>query len=261
MIQKLWRWRRFSPWLDVLAIFSWGVLLLKYWITGELRILIHPNYFALTVAGGITLIVMAIYQAQYLWKEAGMIASRPPTIISDSRSSDLQKVWSAGTLLLLGVALMGLISSPRPFTSQAALQRGLTDSMPVTRLQPQEFRSASKPEDRSLVEWIRTLNVYPEPDAYTGQKANVQGFVLYPPSLPAGYFWVTRFIITCCAADAYPVGLPVKIPENESRQFPADSWVEVTGKMITETFDGQRQLTIQGEEIKPIPQPKNPYDY
>jgi len=37
------------PWLDVLAITAWGILMLKYWLTGKLNLLIH--YFWLVIAG------------------------------------------------------------------------------------------------------------------------------------------------------------------------------------------------------------------
>jgi uncharacterized repeat protein (TIGR03943 family) len=71
---------------------------------------------------------------------------------------------------------------------------------------------------------------------------------------------ITRFVITCCAADAYPVGLPVKLKENRTA-YPADSWFEVEGRMITETFKGKRQLTIEANSLKKIPKPTNPYYY
>jgi uncharacterized repeat protein (TIGR03943 family) len=107
---------------------------------------------------------------------------------------------------------------------------------------------------------VRTLNVYPEPDAYTDQAVKVQGFAVHPTDLPPQYLMITRFVITCCAADAYPVGLPVKLKENRTA-YPADSWFEVEGKMITETFKGKRQLTIDANSLKKIPKPNNPYFY
>ncbi|MDB9379440.1 TIGR03943 family putative permease subunit, partial [Nodularia sphaerocarpa] len=116
------------------------------------------------------------------------------------------------------------------------------------------------PEERSLVDWARTLNVYPEPDSYIGQDAKVQGFVIHPPDIGEEYIFLARFVLTCCAADAYPVGLPVKLPENQKR-YPPDTWLEVEGKMITETLAGKRNLTIAATSIKEIPQPRNPYSY
>lgn len=259
--------KKLGPWLDALAILAWGILLLKYWITGQLNILIHPNYFGLTVAGGIGSIVIGGLKTWELIKlDRTKQKSRTSATIDSPRMAEVEHITlfppSFGSTLMLSVALIGLATTPRTFTSQTALERGLTESLPITRLQPQEFRNTTKPENRSLVEWVRLLNFNPEPDSYKGQKVNVQGFVIHPPNVAEQYLWIGRFIITCCAADAYPVGLPVKLPIGQSRAaFPPDSWVEIEGEAIVEELQGKRKLTIQAFSLKPIPEPKNPYDY
>ena len=53
-------------WLDILAITAWGLLLLRYWLTGKLGLLVHPDYFALIVATGVTLLLIAIFRAKEL---------------------------------------------------------------------------------------------------------------------------------------------------------------------------------------------------
>ncbi len=259
--------RRFGPWLDALAIIAWGILLLKYWVTGKLNILIHPNYFGLTVAAGIGLTVLGSLKAHELLENYQREKlSTPPLGVKTPRVVEVQHItlfppgW--GSVFLLGVALVGLVTTPRTFTSQTALERGITESLPVTRLQTQEFRTTAKPEKRSLIEWVRLLNFNPEPDIYQGQKVKVQGFVIHPPKLSERYIWIARFVITCCAADAYPVGLPVKLPQGQVRDsYPADKWLEIEGQMITEELEGKRKLTIEATTLKPISEPKNPYDY
>ncbi|MEL7037167.1 MAG: TIGR03943 family protein [Cyanobacteria bacterium J06592_8] len=253
-------WQTIEPWLDPITILAWGILLLKYWITGKLYILIHPNYFALTIIGGIGLLGMGGVK---FWEVLQTYtAESPPARPSQTvqHISLFPPGWSS--VILLFAAILGLLITPQTFGSQTALQRGLTESLPVTRTQPQQFRTAAKPEERSLIEWIRTLNVNPEPDSYKGQAAKVTGFVIYPPSLPQEYLWLSRFVITCCAADAYPVGLPVLFPTDSNRKdYPQDSWLEVEGKMTTQTIDGERRLTIQALKLTPIPEPRNPYEY
>ena len=56
----------FLPGLDILAILAWGILLFKYWVTGQLKLLIHPNYNLLVLATGILLIILAGVKA-WLW--------------------------------------------------------------------------------------------------------------------------------------------------------------------------------------------------
>lgn len=239
------------PWLDVLAIASWGILMLRYWHTGKLSILIHRDYFWLVIAGGIGLsIVSSLKALELLRKRSDIPDTRHITIFPPGFSS----------ALLLLTAILGLVITPRVFASQTALQRGVTDVLQATRSQPQAFRSSIRSEERTLIDWIRTLNVYPEPDAYSGQKVKVQGFAIHPPELPPEYLLLSRFVITCCAADAYPVGLPVKLTQNR-QAYPQDTWLEVEGQMITQNLQNKRQLTIQASNLRPIQEPKNPYEY
>ena len=246
--------------LDVLAIMAWGVLLLKYWLTGKLNLLIHPNYFWLAVVTGVLLLVVGILKAmQVIWtlrqRGKGARRSNPPTV---AHISLFPPGWS--NALLLATAIVGLVVTPKAFSSQTAIARGLTETVTLTRSQPQAFRSSIKPEERSLIDWVRTLNVYPEPDAYTGQKVKVQGFVVHSPELPAQYMLLSRFVITCCAADAYPVGLPVKLNQDRKAYAP-DTWLEIKGEMFAEMLQDKRQLVIEASSLEQITEPKNPYYY
>lgn len=244
-------------WLDVMAIAAWGVLLIKYWLTGKINVLLHPDYMWLANSAGIALVVLGLLKGSQLVRQTRGRGDRAP-LPNLQHFSLLPRGWSS--TLLLAVAVLGLQFTPRPFASAVAMDRGVTETMTMTRSQPQSFRSAARPEDRSVVDWVRTLNVYPEPDAYTGQQVNVEGFVIRPAELPDGFFLISRFIITCCAADVYPVGLPVKL--NEGQTMPeVDTWLRVEGRMMTETYGGQRHLTIQPSRLTEISEPDNPYDY
>ena len=247
------------PLLDILALLAWSILLLKYWLTDKLYLLIHPNYFWLTVAGAIALLIITAgraWQLGSLWqKQTQGLATIPP---ATQHITLFPPGWSSG--LLLATAILGMVITPQVFSSQTAMQRGVVESMTATRSRPQSFRHTANSEERNLIEWVRTLNVYPEPDAYTGQKVKVQGFVVHAPNLPPNYLIISRFVITCCAADAYPVGLPVKLSSDRTA-YPADSWQEISGEMITETLDNKRQLVIAAQNIQKIPQPQNPFSY
>lgn len=241
---------RWTDWLDTLALSAWGILFLRYWLTGRLGLLIHPNYFGLSIAAGVVLLTMAsLSTLRLLTKKQGPsvrhVTLAPPKVMG---------------FIFLGSAVLGLIVTPKPFASQTAIQRGLLDSTIVTRVKPQSFRVGKSSESRSLIDWIRTLDVYPEPDAYAGQAVSVKGFAVHPESLPDDYLTLTRFVITCCAADVYPIGLPVKLTQNRQAYRP-DQWFEVKGKMITEEIENKRSLVIQAESITAIKEPDNPYEY
>lgn len=247
---------RLSPqlraWLEVLAVVAWGVLLLKYWLDGSLNILIHPNYFWLVALTGTAFVGIGCAKGYQLYTKPQQAAPQTGHV------SLLPTGWTTAVLII--TAVIGLVITPRVFASSTAIQRGVTDTVSVTRAHPQSFRSQSKPENRSLVDWIRTLNSYPEPDTYTGQKVNINGFIVAAPDLGSNYILLSRFILTCCAADAYPVALPVQLQDN-SQSYKPDSWLQVQGRMATVNLAGKRQLVVVANAVQPIPTPKNPYDY
>ncbi|MGB3616456.1 MAG: TIGR03943 family protein [Elainellaceae cyanobacterium] len=237
-------------WLDITVLLAWGVLLLKYWVSGQIYALLHPNYIWLAIATGLLLVALG------LWRMLQRLSSkqRPQPM---QHISLVPRRWSS--FLLLSIAVLGLAYSPRPFASDIALQRGIADTLTLTRPQPQSFKASSDPSEKSLLDWVRTLNVYPEPDAYVDQPVELDGFVVYPSEIPDGYLMISRFVITCCAADVYPIGLPVKLAEAIEPPA-ADQWVRLSGKMMTETLGGQRQLVIQAKDMVEIPEPRNPYE-
>jgi uncharacterized repeat protein (TIGR03943 family) len=241
-----------QTWLELLAVTLWGLLLIKYTIEGTLGILIHPSYYNLATVAGVVLLAIGIYGAYRVYKY------RQEDRSTEQHVSLLPKKLSI--LLLLGTAITGLIITPRLFSSQTAVAQGITDTNAITRTQTKAFRANVKPENRSLVDWIRTINNYPEPDAYKGQKVKVTGFTIYPKDLSNEYILLSRFVITCCAADAYPIAMMVKYPTQDLRIHRQDSWLEIEGNMMTETIASKRQVAILANKVTPISAPKNPYD-
>ncbi|MEO1591840.1 MAG: TIGR03943 family protein [Cyanobacteria bacterium J06632_22] len=247
------------PWgdiLDVLTLLTWSLMLFRYWITGKLLVLLHPDYAWLSHSAAVVLLLLGLFKLTQIilnLKQApggGRSTPGHVTLLPPKFSS----------FVLLTVAVFGLIYTPRAFASETAIQRGIADTLTLTRSQPQRFVRQTSPDERTIIDWVRTLNVYPEPDAYTDQPIKVQGFVIHPENWPDDYLMISRFVLTCCAADAYPVGLPVKLAV--SRQaYLVDGWLEITGKAATDTLDGLRQLIIIPDELEPIPEPRNPYEY
>ena len=95
--------------------------------------------------------------------------------------------------------------------------------------------------------------------------------MVHSPILPHTDVFLSRFILTCCAVDAYPVGLPLKL-ESDRSAYPPDTWLEVEGEMMTETLavdtqtmektpSEKRQLVLAAKSVKTIPTPSDPYGY
>lgn len=254
--------------LDGLGILAWGILMLKYSVSGELKLLIHPNYFALVTVTGFVLLFLGalrLFQTGRRW-----FKKSSKKVDQDTVTHVTVLPLGLGTILLLTTALLGLFITPSVFTSQLALQRGISTSLPPTRTQAASFASQTKPEDRTLVDWVRTISAYPEPDFYAGQKVNITGFVVHGDYLPDNYILISRFILTCCAVDAYPVAIPVRL-EGSRSQFPPDTWLTIQGEIVTETLatgpdqarEGaeKRQVVVAANSVEVVPTPADPYSY
>lgn len=229
--------------LDGGALLCWGILLVKLWVMNQLFILIHPNYMLLVQVTAVFLLVIGAIELGRSHLHTGG-----------------KGYWHWGSAIFLLTAVVSLLINPQAFASDKAIHRGVEDFGNLSvRSAPASFRASNRPENRSLLEWVRTIAVYPEPDAYVGQRARVKGFVVRSAELPSNVFLLTRFVITCCAADVYPVSLPVQVQGDQSLIQP-DQWLEVEGTMFTLEYNQRRQLAINAQKITSIPQPENPYE-
>jgi uncharacterized repeat protein (TIGR03943 family) len=83
------------------------------------------------------------------------------------------------------------------------------------------------------------------------QKVSSLGIVFHRKELPADQFFLVRFRMTCCAADATPVAVPVRWAGAASLK--ENDWVRVFGQT-----DPQAKVLV-AEEVEPTKEPKNPY--
>jgi putative membrane protein len=77
-----------------------------------------------------------------------------------------------------------------------------------------------------------------------------------------GAVYLTRMVLSCCAADALPVkiGLSGRMPP----ALPADSWVQVTGtytgKRTKDPINGGAIPFMKVSKVRPVPAPRDPYE-
>jgi uncharacterized repeat protein (TIGR03943 family) len=100
-------------------------------------------------------------------------------------------------------------------------------------------------------------------DSLAGESIKTIGRVSRDTRLPDGYFFVFRFVITCCAAHAMPISFPVRENAGAS-QFKDDDWIEITGsvypeKMAIGKFVYDSMPVIYPIRVRKIEPPQNPY--
>ncbi|GIV83826.1 MAG: permease [Candidatus Roseilinea sp.] len=165
--------------------------------------------------------------------------------------------WLALGLLVLP-ALLGFFTPARPLGASAIQSRGMGLTAPdrvgiVTQAQ----RAATGP--KNILDWLREFSRTADLSAFEGKEADVIGFVYKDPRAKQDEFWVSRFAVSCCVADATALGLLVRTPKAEMLQV--DSWVRVIGKFTMGEFAGERIPVIVAERVEPTQQPAQPYLY
>ena len=72
------------------------------------------------------------------------------------------------------------------------------------------------------------------------------------------YFYIARYVISCCAVDSVPVKIVVE--KSFSVDYPDGTWVIVKGKLSQKVINGQAEYVITQPNTTKISQPKYPYE-
>jgi uncharacterized repeat protein (TIGR03943 family) len=112
------------------------------------------------------------------------------------------------------------------------------------------------PVDLSLKEFVGRA-VYQQGRSLRGVPVRLVGFAT--PDARGEGFLLTRFVLTCCAADARPLRVAIR---GLAPPWPAtDTWLEVTGTWRPDrrTAEDERPAILDATQQRPIPAPANPY--
>jgi uncharacterized repeat protein (TIGR03943 family) len=104
---------------------------------------------------------------------------------------------------------------------------------------------------------INQHGLYDVDQHMTGARLRVDGFVVPDTDGPKGTFLLTRFVLSCCAADAYPVSLRI----SGIRHLPQkDTWVRIEGTWKAHPMQDVREFeSIEADQLVLIPAPADPY--
>jgi uncharacterized repeat protein (TIGR03943 family) len=102
--------------------------------------------------------------------------------------------------------------------------------------------------------------LYDSKEGLTGVPVRLVGFVNHDPAAPGGFF-LTRFKIACCAADAYPVQV---VLVGDAGQWPDDTWLTVDGvwkptEIAPDSKDALR-ATLTVQKVKKMTTGPDPYE-
>jgi putative membrane protein len=86
-----------------------------------------------------------------------------------------------------------------------------------------------------------------------GERIVLDGIVTRDASMPPDEFLLTRWIVTCCTADA--THAQVRVVGAPPGAFAPDAWVRVEGRV----YPLGREVLISAERVETIPAPADPY--
>lgn len=224
-------------WLAVVILF---VVVISYWVSHTSRL--HTHRLTWRMVGFILLPILL----------GGLV---PPQPLGTAALSNRNINAKPQTALRLFTASSR--SSPSSSRTNAARQRAF--ALHRTRTLPtRDVREVTEQHSPTLLDWVLDFGENPDPAAFNGQQADLTGFVYRRAGLPPDTWFLSRFIITCCVADAMAVGLVVRAPDVAVVD---DMWVQVRGHFVVEIIDNEQAPVLVADSVLPIDPPAQPYLY
>ncbi|MBV9314693.1 MAG: TIGR03943 family protein [Pseudonocardia sp.] len=91
-----------------------------------------------------------------------------------------------------------------------------------------------------------------------GQRLRIQGF-LTPPRGGPGSATISRYVIWCCAADAFLMSVDLTWPTSPPPPPSTGQWYELTARFM-KVDDKRVLLTVLPDGVREIPEPADPYE-
>ncbi len=168
--------------------------------------------------------------------------------------------WVTASLVALPL-LLGWSIAPQPLGMAALVNREMSsapafDFAPAAN--PAQQAVEARGEAETILDWVMAFGPRPDLPAFAGQPADVTGFVYRHPDMPPDTWFISRYLVMCCVADATPISLVVYAPGVEVAD---DMWVQVRGHFAAETVGEITTPLLIADTVTPIDPPAQPYLY
>ena len=222
--------------LRAAVLSCWSAFFAWLWLSGEMTRYLGPRTYWVVIFGAVSLGAAAI---------AHVVTLRSKEPSAPVASSD------AVAALVLLIPLVAVLTVPDArLGAQAASRKASAGGLAAASLLP-------LPEPDGEISFI-DLHYAMESAEYAasagvtaGAEVELTGFVTYSPS---GRLQLTRFYVSCCAADAIPYSAALG---GAAERWDEDVWLEVEGT-VAGSGDGLQVEVTSAREVEP---PDDPYLY
>ncbi|RKR74258.1 TIGR03943 family putative permease subunit [Frondihabitans australicus] len=265
-------------WQGVALTLAIGTATLWLAGTGRLILYIHPRYVVFTVALVVLGMILALGALAVGDRDAGH-EHGPDDGEHDDSGADLggggdrtasgrgvrggrRLLGLIGAVVTVGVAVALVVLPPATLSSVTAGTRDVGASTLSLGASGGSAATASggATAKYTVLDWATRLRQSTSLGDYAGKAVDVTGFIAASTTDPRDTFVVTRFVITCCAVDAQPVGLTVYDP-NWQQSLKKDEWVTVKGGFGANPAVGQSPIAVVPTAVTKVAQPHDPYLY
>jgi len=241
-----------------LLLLLMGVFLFTRVTSGAIYYYIN-RFIMLTVLAAAGFVLFAYsYLRQYL----DDASAADPHHHHDHHHHHAPQTW-LGLLIVTLPFLLGWLVPAQPLGAVAIANReinlGAASGLPSLNAPNADEMMGFFTGEPNILDWLNQFQRSNNPAAFDGQEARVIGFVYRDARFGDDQFLVARFTVSCCVADASPVGLLVRWPD--ALELPADQWVEVHGRFEAAEFNGMAVPVLVAEQVIRTEQPAQPYLY
>ena len=215
---------------------GWGAFLLWMAVSGSMSRFLGPRTYWVAWFGAVMLLLAGTVTALQGLRSPGPRAGRAD--------------WAAVVLLSIPVALVLALPSPQ-LGAQAASRKAVGVGALSSFVPPPPSGGEIGLEE---IHYAGMSRAYADQVGIVeGAEVDLTGFVTHPKNQKAGTFSLTRFYISCCAADAVPYSVPLEADED----LDDDVWLHVTGTLAR----GKDGFVVKPTSLEEIEEPRTPYLY
>lgn len=247
-------WRAAQRWRGLVIIGTMAAITLWLAYSGQLVLYIHPRYITFTIVMSIVAVVLSVL---------AVTTRRDHDDDHDDPPPRRERMLGLTAAAIAGVFTLGMVVIPPATLSTATAQQrevNATASTDAADLEQASTADAEAIARFTVREWSSVLRQTSDLAFFDGKPATaLLGFVTPDTEDPDNLFYVSRFVVTCCAVDAQPLGVPVYLPGWQSTLEP-DSWVEVSGPFDSNPSRSSSQaIVIVPDTVEAVDQPREPY--
>lgn len=222
--------------MSLVVLASWGVLFWFLLASGREALYLSSRTDWVVPVGAIITTAALLGRLPSLW------AGKPETLTSKEAAGSALLVLPVVAILALPPASLGTFAAGR---RSSLVNGGFVSSAedivngPLTLV---DVGGALRSRDA-----MRALS------ARAGAHVSFIGFVNRDEATPADEFTLTRFLITCCVADA--LSIEVRVVGAPPGRFAKDQWVRVDGALYPLTHE----VVVDASSITAVDKPSRPY--